>query len=126
MNIIDIEYVKSRMYNTLPIITDSNGNNMLDEIRIEETLREAEHLVLSYCRLVSIDYDNMTKETMEELRPHIFNIFKYYITEENITEVSKDKYASTMEYLKNIASGRAVLKTKISKKSGIRQFRIIV
>lgn len=124
MEILNLEYVKSRMNGVVPMKVDTSGVQYEDDEKIEETIKEAESLVLSYCRMVGIDILDLSVETAIELRPHAFNIFLYNISENTLTDVVKEKYEKSIKYLNDVADGRAVLRTKISKRSGFRTIRL--
>lgn len=106
---------------------DNNNESHINESKIENAIMDAEQHISGYLRKVGIDISNITIQTKQELRRHALNITRYYMSDSNgiTTENITERYKDSVNFLKDIASGKAVLNSSISKRATFSQIRMI-
>lgn len=126
--IINIQDLIDEFNAELPRVYDNNGEQQIDEDKLEKAIEDAELHLLSYLKKVNIDIYNPSVKLIRELRRPMLSLTRKYYSNNNgaITENIISDYDSTINWLKDVAKGRVQLTSVVSKGSGWKNIQMVI
>lgn len=124
------EVIEEFKASNMPRIQDLATNQLvIDRLKIEEAITDAELYVFSFLRPVGIEINDIIPATVRELRRTVLDLTRYNFSATVNAAGAKDSQVFIQrDYavadLKDISSGRKVLTTSKSKKSGFKTIRL--